>query len=37
MKFWTRIITVVIANIALSAMSRAAELTVLASQGNLLE
>ena len=35
MKFWARTIAVMIASIAVNAMSHAAELTVLASQGNL--
>ena len=35
MKFWARTIAVMIASIAGGAMSHAAELTVLASQGNL--
>ena len=35
MNFWTRTIAVVIASIAGGVMSHAAELTVLASQGNL--
>ena len=35
MNFWTRLIAVMIASIAGGAMSHAAELIVLASQGNL--
>ncbi len=35
MKFWTRAIGAILVSVSLGGMSQAAELTVLASQGNL--